>query len=99
MENEQSNPVALGAKTYPDADRMIIGFYQGYLREYSFKLGKTLHDYGKVFKCDVTSIAKTVDNKSIFVCFGHGRFKEFDISSHNEVNNFKVEEAHYCLVT
>ena len=98
MENEQGNTVKPGAKTYPDGDRMILGFEDGSLSEYSSKLGEILHDYDRVFD-DVFSMAKSLDNKSIFVCSYNMEFKEFDILSHNEVNNFKVWPASYCVVT
>ena len=68
MENKQSNPVELGAKTYPDTDRMILGFEDGSLSEYSFKLDEILYDFGKVLNYVIIRIAKTVDNKYIFVC-------------------------------
>ena len=78
---------------------MFLGFEDGSLSEYSFMLGKNLHDYGKLFHSYVYSMAKSLDNKSIFVCSIIRQFREFDISSHNEVNNFKVKSAKYCLVT
>ena len=99
MQNQKSNPVEPRASTYPDGERMFLGFIEGHLKEYSFKLDETIHDYGQVIDYGVSSMAKTVDNKIIFVCSYGGQFKEFDTSSHNEVNNFKVEEAQYCVVT
>jgi hypothetical protein len=99
MQNQKSNPVEPRASTYPDGERMFLGLTGRHLEEYSLKLDETIHDYGQVLDYGVSSMAKTVDNKIIFVCSIVGEFKEFDTSSHNEVNNFKVERAHYCIVT
>ena len=98
MQNQKSNPVEPRASTYPDGERMFLSLDR-HLEEYSLKLDETIHDYGQVLDYDVSSMAKTVDNKIIFVCSYHGEFKEFDISNHKQVNNFKVKRAKYCLVT
>ena len=99
MQNQKSYPVEPRASTYPDGERMFLGLTSGHLKEYSLKLDKTIHDYGRVLSGNVYSMAKTVDNKIIFVCSYTGQFKQFDISLHNEVNNFKVDKAENCLVT
>ena len=60
---------------------------------------RVVHDYGQISNSGITSMAATLDNKTLFVCANGGDFREFDISLHKEVKNFDVKNAIYCVVT
>ena len=80
-------------------NRLFIGCGSGEVYEYSINEKRTVYDFGKKFNCFVSSMATTFDNKYLFVCDYDGEFREFDISTHNQVNEFGVENAGYCVVT
>ena len=44
--------------------RLFVGCYGGYLFEFSIIQKKTVHDLGQILDDDITSMAKTPDNKS-----------------------------------
>ena len=62
---------------------------------------RIVHDFGQIFNDQYfNSMATTTDNKTLFVCSDiDGEFREFDISTHKKVNNFKVMNANCCVVT
>ena len=41
---------------YPKGDRVFVGCTEGYLCEYSMSQKKVMHNYGKVFDGDVSSM-------------------------------------------
>ena len=89
---------------YPDGDKMIIGCKDGYLYEYSTKKESILYAYPcfatpAIAGEDISSMATTIDNKTLFVCDIKGSFREIDISTQKQVNNFNVKNAVFCVVT
>ena len=47
---------------------LTVSNYGGHLIVYSLSKGRIIHDYGKILKGQVTCIAKTSNNKYIYVC-------------------------------
>ena len=84
---------------YSDGDRVFLGCEAGNLLEYSMKKLRIVHDFGIVLDNHISSMAKTFDNKSLFICDEDSGFREFDISSHMKLDSFAVRNAEYCIVT
>ena len=49
---------------YPDGDKIIVGDFEGRLLEFSMVEKKIVHDFGKIMNVNITSMAKTLTNKS-----------------------------------
>ena len=45
-------------------DRLFIGCVHGSVQEFSITSKKLIHDYGRILSSRITSMAKTLDNKS-----------------------------------
>ena len=60
---------------------------------------RIVHEFGIIIFGEITSMATTFDNKILFVCSKNSDFREFDISTHNEVNTFEVKSPTLCVVT
>ena len=84
---------------HPEGHRVFIGCDDGYLYEYLMNEKRIVHDFGKILDNGISLIAATFDNKYLFVCGFKAGFREFDISTHKQVNNFGIENAGCCVVT
>ena len=84
---------------YPEGNRVFTGCSEGYLYEYSVTDKKVVHDFGQILNKTIVSMAKTVDNKYLFVSDDDGGFREIEIATRKQVNNFKIENARKCVVT
>ena len=83
---------------HPDGDRLFLGFFDGYVREFSMISKTTVHEQ-KIFTFHISSMTKTPDNKSQFVCCVSGGFVELDIPTRKQANSFNVKNTRVCVVT
>ena len=84
---------------YPEGDQLFVGCSNGYLLKFSMIAKKNIYDFAKILNDHIMSMAKTLDNKSQFVCDNSGLFLECDISTCKQVNNFKVNSVTRCVIT
>ena len=49
---------------YPEGGQLFVGYSYGCLLEYSMTRKQIVHDFGKILDDDISSMAKTPDNKS-----------------------------------
>ena len=81
-------------------NKIFVGCWNGSLIEFSIIENKIMYDYScKICDREITSMAKTSDNKTQYVCDYNGDTKEIDIRTHKQVKNFQVNNAVYCVVT
>ena len=84
---------------YPKGDKVFGGLNQGSVIEFSMISETIVHDFGGFSESRIASMAKTFDNKYLFVCDADGCHKELDISSLKPVNSLPVKSAILCAVT
>ena len=51
--------------------------------------GECIKDYGKIFKCAITSMACSPDNKYVLVGDENGNLKQFDVQNFSLVHEYK----------
>ena len=84
---------------YPEGDRLFCGCDNGSIVEFSIAEKKPVYDHGQILVYNITSMAKTPDNKSQFVCASDGTLIELDIATRKQVNSFNIKDAKECAVT
>ena len=84
---------------YLGFDKMFVGCQHGYLYEFSIIENKIVHNLDTTLNDAITLMDKTLDNKTQFVGFRNGGFKEFDIPTRKQVNSIPVKNARICVVT
>ena len=82
-----------------EGNRVFIGYDNGKLYEYSINEKKIVHDFGKILDADISSMCTTSDNKHLLLCDVYCGFREFDISTRDEIINFKIDCACNIVVT
>jgi len=79
-----------------DGQSVLIAGYPGMVRQYSLSTGKLVHDYGKVFKAEISpmktsciwTIKCTPDNKSFFVSNEFGHLKQFSLEDFSLLKDY-----------
>ena len=84
---------------YPEGDKLFVGYTDGCLLEISMIEEEHIHDHGKILDNAFSLMAKTNDNKSLFVFGFEGNFVQLDIPTRKKVNSFIIKNASYFVVT
>ena len=90
---------------HPEGDKLFIQCDDCCVLEFSMISKTIVHDLGQILDDIISSIARTFDNKSQFVCDWSGSLKELYISTRKQVNSFKqvdgfnLSSTRCCAVT
>lgn len=85
-------------KKYVRGDLIVFGSARGHLLVYSLSKDTIIHDFGQILKYPVTCIAKTTDNKTLYVCDFYFNTVEIDLRTGKKLscNRLKID---YLAVT
>ena len=97
---EEIDPVEkmLMESDYAEEDRIFIASSKGELKAFSLSEKRIVQKFGK-FMNTVNSVAKTSDNKKMYICDWDQTFTEFDLVENKIVRKLNVQNAKVCAVS